>query len=83
LENHKKQNDKDLYFDTGKMNKISVFFSSVMISIIFYVGFVCKFWDKEKRSSLIDYYTLRNFNRIKLKLGHQDLLVKLKTNQSV
>ena len=83
MESTKIKNDKDLNFNTEKMNKLTVLFSSVIFAMLFYFGFVNRFWDKENRSKQIDYYTRRPLNILKLKLGHQDLLNKLKTNQSV
>ena len=75
------QNDKDLGFDTEKMKKITVFFSSAILALFFYFGFVSKAWDKENRGKHLDYYTNRNFNILRLKLPGTGL--DLRTNQDV
>ena len=55
------------------MKKITVFFSSAILAIFFYLGFISKAWDKENRAKHIEYYTSRNFNILRLKINGLDL----------
>ena len=65
------------------MKKITVFFSSALLTIFIYLGFVSKAWDKENRAKHIDYYTARNVEIMRLKLPGKELNNQLKTNQHV